>query len=83
MTIKTWTETKTLRAVKESKTETDTAGWQKRAKRSEPWPNLQSSRGRHNWAKSGKVVDNVNNDDAGSRKERKRKQEVEAYKVRI
>lgn len=33
-------------------------------------PSLQSSRGRHNWAKSGKVVDSVNND-AGSRKERK------------
>lgn len=30
-------------------------------------PSLQSSRGRHNWAKSGKVVDSVNND-AGSRK---------------
>lgn len=35
-------------------------------------PSLQSSRGRHNWAKSGKVVDSVNND-AGNRKERERK----------
>lgn len=33
-------------------------------------PSLQSSRGRHNWAKSGKVVDSVNND-AGNRKARK------------